>query len=506
MKDSEDQTPATTSTKATAPSVPHVIYEAKRSEGTGEASAAALVASSTVPTTVYSQEVMDSVIVDTIAPNESLWRAFAKPSAKADFIKAAIDPTRSMVKSMLSVVAAGQWPTLDACIPPGSILDDVDRMFFTGTDIPRELPFFTVLHYISAMLLQQDVQIEVEGRTTRPDFWTIALAPSGAGKTFTQNIIQEIFGHGVKQFPEAASAAKFVECLRDNNHSLWLRDEFAQYLGAVETQSHMAQVKDFLLRTYDNNDIAHRTKEEDVVVEGPALTIFGTTPFATIKKYLSAESLVDGFAQRFAFVVAERDGRRVKPIYQTKAHLPEIQAKWAANLATQFHKVYHVDDVGIAAYEEAFYMIVDRSGSESIDESFSRRIMWRSMKYALIYHVITGKTDDVLHAEDLTYAARLAALNLRDLRRLMDQYDMPAFSDMSGKVKAFIKRRAAEGKKTSKRDVVAGVRGVGNAAAAQEMLEFLAADASLAPHIELASARTAKAAASTDEDGSHSSP
>lgn len=501
MKDSENPNTSTPTTHALE--LPEDV-EFKTPTGDGRAALERMASTATVPTTVYSQEMMDSIIVDTIAPNETLWRAFAKPSAKADFIKAAIDPTRSMVKSMLSVVAAGQWPTLDACIPPGSILEDVDRMFFSGTDIPRELPFFTVLHYISAMLLQQDVQIEVEGRTTRPDFWTIALAPSGAGKTFTQNIIQEIFGNGVKQFPEAASAAKFVECLRDNNHSLWLRDEFAQYLGAVETQSHMAQVKDFLLRTYDNNDIAHRTKEEDVVVEDPALTIFGTTPFATIKKYLSAESLVDGFAQRFAFVVAERDGRRVKPIYQTKAHLPEIQEKWAKNLATQFHKVYHVDEVGIAAYEEAFYMIVDRSGSESIDESFSRRIMWRSMKYALIYHVITGKTDDVLHAEDLTYAARLAALNLRDLRRLMDQYDMPAFSDLSGKVKAFITRRAAEGKATSKRDLVAGVRGVGNAAAAQEMLEFLAEDPNLAIHIELTSTRTAKAV--TKADAGRSSP
>jgi Protein of unknown function (DUF3987) len=496
MKESENQTQSTTPVEAPASPVPTVIYEMKQPADTAQAmDAAVLTAASKVPTTVYSQEHIENYIVDSIAPNEELWRAFAKPSNKAKFIQAAIDPTRSMVKSMLSVVAGGKWPTLDACIPPGTILDDVDRMFYEGTDIPRELPFFTVLHYLSAMLLQQDVQIEVEGRTTRPDFWTIALAPSGAGKTFTQNVIEEIFGKGVQQFPEAASAAKFVECLRDNNHSLWLRDEFAQYLRSVETQSHMAQVKDFLLRTYDNNTIEHRTKEEDVIVADPALTIFGTTPLATIKNYLSAESLVDGFAQRFAFVVAERDGRKVKPIYQTKARLPAIQQKWAANLATQFHKVYHVDDVGIAAYEEAFYMIVDRSGSESIDESFSRRIMWRSMKYALIYHVITGKTDDVLHAEDLTYAARLAALNLRDLRRLMDQYDMPAFNDISQKAKAFIERRAATGTKTSKRDLVAGVRGVGKAAEAQEMLEFLAEDPTLAPHIELTSTRTAKAAA-----------
>lgn len=491
MKNSENPTNPTPATKATQ-LLPEGV-EFKTPTGDGRAAVEHMAAMATVPMHVYPQEQIDNFIVDTIADNEKLWRAFAKPSTEAKFVKAAIDPTRAMVKSMLSVVAGGKWPTLDACIPPGSILDDVDRMFYDGTDIPRELPFFTVLHYIAAMLLQQDVQIEVEGRKALPDIWTIALAPSGAGKTFTQNIIQEIFGNGVQQFPEAASAAKFVECLRDNNHSLWLRDEFAQYLGSIEKQTHMAQVKDFLLRTYDNNDIEHRTKEEDVIVVNPALTIFGTTPFATIKNYLTGESLVDGFAQRFAFVVAERDSRKVKPIYRTKDRLPEIQEKWAKNLATQFHKVYRVDDVGIAAYEEAFYMIVDRSGSESIDESFSRRIMWRSLKYALIYHIITGKTDDVLHAEDLTYAARLAALNLRDLRKLLDQYDMPAFNDLSQKARAFVERRAANGLKTSKRDLVAGVRGVGKATDAQEMLEYLADDPALAPHIELKTVKAPKA-------------
>ncbi len=490
MKDLENPNTNPTTTQSTL-TLPEGV-EIKTPMGDGRVALERMAATATVPTHVFTQDQIDNFVVDALAPNERLWRAFAKPSTEAKFVQAAIDPTRAMVKSMLSVVAGGKWPTLDACIPPGSILDDVDRMFYEGTDIPRELPFFTVLHYIAAMLLQKDVVIEVEGRTALPDIWTIALAPSGAGKTFTQNVIEEIFGKGVRQFPEAASAAKFVECLRDNNHSLWLRDEFAQYLGSVESQTHMAQVKDFLLRTYDNNDIEHRTKEEDVIVENPALTIFGTTPLATIKNYLSGESLVDGFAQRFAFVVAERDGRKVKPIYRTKSRLPEIQEKWAKNLATDFHKVYRVDDVGIAAYEEAFYMIVDRSGSESIDESFSRRIMWRSLKYALIYHVITGKTDDVLHAEDLTYAARLAALNLRDLRKLLDQYDMPAFNDISQKARAFIERRASNGLKTSKRDLVAGVRGVGKATDAQEMLEFLSDDPTLAPHIELKTVKAAK--------------
>lgn len=193
-----------------------------------------------------------------------------------------------MVRNVLSVVANGQWPTLNECIPPGSVLDLIDSAFYKQTDIPRELPFFTVLHYLSAMLLQQGVEIEFAGQRVLPDFWTIALAPSGAGKTFTQSIIAKALGGTVRLFPESASAAMFVESLASNNKGLWLRDEFAQYLNQVNTQSHMAQVKDYLLRAYDYTTIEHRTKKETFVIEKPALTIFGTTPLATIKNYLTA--------------------------------------------------------------------------------------------------------------------------------------------------------------------------------------------------------------------------
>ncbi len=433
------------------------------------------------------QGIINQFIIDKMAPHEKMWRAFCRPSSTPLFVSAAVAPTREMVRNVLGVVAAGKWPTLSECIPPGSVLELIDSAFYKRTDIPRELPFFTVLHYLSALLLQQGVEIDVNGKRTLPDFWTIALAPSGAGKTFTQSTIADALGGVVKLFPESASAAMFVETLASNNRGLWLRDEFAQYLNMVNTQTHMAQVKDFLLRAYDYTTIEHRIKKESFVIEKPALTIFGTTPLATIKNYLTAESLVDGFAQRFAFVVAEKDERPPVSFYDLSAEMPGIQAAWLASAGAAFHKVYRVDSVGLAAYDEAFKLILQRSGSVGIEESFSRRIMWRSMKYAVLYHILLGKTDDVLHAEDMTYAARLAALNLRDLRRLLDQYEVSQFADLSGKAASWIRRAHGEkGKKINRSALIAGVRGVGNSRNAQDLLEYLAdSDAELAKMIDL---------------------
>lgn len=75
----------------------------------------------------------------------------------------------------------------------------------------------------------------------------------------------------------------------------------------------------------------------------------------------------------------------------------------------------------------------------------------------------------------MVYAARLAALNLRDLRRLLDQYEVSQFVDLSDKAANWIRRAHQDKGKTINRGApIAGVRGVGNSRNAQDLLEYLA--------------------------------
>lgn len=395
------------------------------------------------------------------------------------------------IRAAMSAMVAGDWPILDDCIPKNSILHLIDETFVQTTDIPRELPVFAAIHYVSALLLQKDVVISVVGEEWRPDVWTICMAESGSGKSFAASKIGKALGGAVDLFPDSSSAAKFVEDLREHNHGLWMRDEFAQFLKSLNADS-MADTKDYLLRCYDGSKIVRSTKTETVEVENPALTIFGSTVFQTIKDYLTKEMLVDGFAQRFAFVVAERDPeRKLRSLYTFTERAPEISEMWQQIVARGLHSKYRVDRIGETAFEEAFQILLKRSDSTDVGLSFMKRISHRGMKYALIYHVLLGKESDVLDTEDFGFAAKLCALNLRDLRKVLDLYVKP---EPGGKatprdpleaVVSQLKRIQAEGGKAVipswLQSNTSPLKKLSAEAIRKLMLQAVAADPSLAP-------------------------
>jgi len=395
------------------------------------------------------------------------------------------------IRAAMSAMVAGDWPTLDDCIPKDSILHLIDETFVQTTDIPRELPVFAAIHYVSALLLQRNVVISVVGEEWRPDIWTICMAESGSGKSFASSKIGKALGGAVDLFPDSSSAAKFVEDLRDHNRGLWMRDEFAQFLKSLSSDS-MADTKDYLLRCYDGSTIVRSTKAETIEVQDPALTIFGSTVFQTIKDYLTKEMLVDGFAQRFAFVVAERDPeRKLRSLHHFTERAPEISEMWQQIVARGLHSKYRVDRIGETAFEEAFQILLKRSDSTDVGLSFIKRISHRGMKYALIYHVLLGKESDLLDAEDFGFAAKLCALNLRDLRKVLDLYVKPvagekgAARDPLGAVVEELKKIQAQGGKAAVPSLLKSnsrpLRTLSSDEIRELMLKAVAADPSLAP-------------------------
>ena len=143
--------------------------------------------------------------------------------------------------------------------------------------------------------------------------------------------------------------------------------------------------------------------------------------------------MTDGFAQRFAYIVADREpDRKLRGIYKVKRKLQTVAEKWDETQNSQLHFLYHVSPVSEAAFEESFQILISRSGSTKVPISFVRRINFRAVKYALIYHVLLGKSTDYLDEEDFAYAAKLCAINLRDARKVLDLYEKPAPS--SGEV------------------------------------------------------------------------
>lgn len=370
------------------------------------------------------QSVYNDVVVELVAPHEAMWRKHAFPTSRPKFIEARSRQGEELAEELLSFVHTKEWPTLEDCIPKGTILDAVDRYFVEFTDIPRELPFFTVLHYLSTLMLQQGVHILRPDQTIiLPDPWTLLLASSGGGKSMTQNAISKALGGPVKRFPEFASAAKFMENLAAHNNSLYLRDEFAQLLRGVRVDPKMEGLRDYLLQAYNNEPLSRPIKGSTISVQQPAISILGFTATKTITTAITGDMLDDGFAQRFGYCFAEREpGRKRIADYDWSGLAAGVQPLWQKITQTPFHKVYHLDEVGRAVYQKAFELLADRADEIGMDESYTRRVLWRAYKYALLYHVLNGKTDADLHADDVAFGARLCAINIRDSARLLGMF------------------------------------------------------------------------------------
>ncbi len=340
-------------------------------------------------------------------------------------VAAASAKARAEVEAALAAVSAGGWPTLDDCIPPGSLLQELDEAFIDTSDIPREIPLFAALHYISALMSQQEACLRTMGGRKRLDLWTIVLAPSGAGKSYALNEIRKAFGDGIDIFPKPDSERHFVESLAEHNMGLFPIDEFAQFVGEMGKGGRLAKVRDYLLKCGEGGVVEYNTMATQLRIENPGLTIFGATVVDTFKKYFGADSIKDGLAQRMAFVFAERDPARPKLAdysFENERSGP-IGKSWRALLASvDPSRTCFMPRPAAAAYQRAFEILLARAEQVDVDEGYSRRLAARGQKYAMVYHFLLGKASLVIDAEDLGYGMRVAALHLKDTRRLLDLF------------------------------------------------------------------------------------
>lgn len=368
--------------------------------------------------------------------------------------------------------------------PPGSLLEKVVKNFHAHTDIPLEIPFFISLSVISSVLLNRQVRLTFEGVSVRPDLWTVILADSGAGKTVSEQTISRAISRSSKRdlvpekMPECASAAAFITEMQYKNNSIWIRDEFAQFLKALETQTYLAELKDYLLRIYDGHKIERQTKREHIVVENPALVIIGLCPPDAFHKYVTPESMIDGFAQRFNYVLAEPDPERdARKNPRKYAWYPlgkieeEIREAWDRMWSAPIYPEYQVISDGFEAYKSSFELIMN---AEDLPMSFHRRIMYRVLKYALIYHVLLEREGDKIDEKDIGWGTRVSVLHVKDVAKIITKHNTSELQELLHKVEALKKRiMDREGRDITPRDVVMGISAVKRAYEAKALLSLL---------------------------------
>jgi hypothetical protein len=366
------------------------------------------------------------------------------------------------------------WRGLIA-LPPSTLLEDIVAEFDKKSNIPLELPFFTFFHYLAALLLQKSVTLHVNDITIRPDIWTVLLAESGAGKTFTNKQLQ----FGIPDLRNLsfdiggiASTAKFIDMLQDNNNKMLFRDEFAEMYKQINNAAGpMSEMKDTMLRLYNNDDIIRMTKKEEISIINAAVVFFAVTVKEILSRELTADDLINGFAQRFSFLIAPKDPKKDFINYPLwEINTKGWQEKWEDLVRSIKYTTYCADSDAIDAFKTSFTLLVNRN----IDESFYRRQLWKANKYALIYHILLGRgNDQKIKSDCYGWAARLVGMLLYDCMQLLQEHGLSDIETKIRKVEKLRERLAAKKQEITLRSIVQNIRDIKTIAEAKAILDLI---------------------------------
>lgn len=190
--------------------------------------------------------------------------------------------------------------------------------------------------------------------------------------------------------PESNGPAQFVADLADaEGRCYWDIEEWGPWLSQVlNPRSPLADMERVLLMAYDHQTISRRSKESKIEVNNPAIVITGSTPLRTLGDALPLSALLSGLAQRFCYAVAHPD--KCRPLSSVPwFHEDRVQAACAEAAdqiaATPILPEYYVTDEAAETYDKEFSELVGVSGE--LDESFVRRISYRSLTYCVLPRV-----------------------------------------------------------------------------------------------------------------------
>lgn len=350
----------------------------------------------------------------------------------------------------------------DSVVPPGTPLFDLLEAFKRHTDLPLSLSMHSFFFYLSTWLLDCGTTVYCEGQTLTPELWTIVLAPSGCGKTYSLDRIQP-YAPTQATIKGIKSGAAFFDALHSNEQqgrvNAMLVDEVGQLIQQIEQKgSPLADLKGYLLDAYGGGSITHTTiKGGERIVNDTTMTFLGLNVDETMWGILSPASFLDGFCQRFAFVIAERDSERHFtdfPRYNNEQIEVVVANAWTTLTATQPLSQYKYSPEAIAEYDRKFRefgMDIERDGVVNV--SFFRRLLQRAHKLALLYHIILGKAAIAeIDVVDVAWAMRLTEWHLRDISKAILAKSGKAGAILRD-VQALASKQAANGSKLTARDI-----------------------------------------------------
>lgn len=186
---------------------------------------------------------------------------------------------------------------------------------------------------------------------------------------------------------------------------------------------------------------------------------------------------MDGFAQRFNFIVADADPSRPAeqfPLYDLRSHQDEMRRAWTGVVNIPLHPIYRTGDGAVGVFKSAFKEL--RPADGALPLSFFRRLMFSAVRYAAVYHVLLGEHGDELTATDMAWAARMVELHLEDASRLLDDYGLGDLERILRRVEEVKKQIEAAGRQCKPRDLARKISSIKTAEQARSLLALVNED------------------------------
>ena len=208
---------------------------------------------------------------------------------------------------------------------PGFIGEVVAHMLATAR---RRQPVLSLAAAVSLMAAL--VGRKVRDRSgTRPNLYTLGLAPSGSGKDHPRQVCKAILTEaGCSDLigPEGiASAQALARAVHDHPSCLALMDEFGKVLSLIAGASKspfLAAIPSLLLKLYSSSGGIWKAdtradRDNDFEVNQPCLTIYGTSVAESVLTSLTADSITDGLLGRFLLLEGEKGLPRLQRVTET---------------------------------------------------------------------------------------------------------------------------------------------------------------------------------------------
>ncbi|MBI6630889.1 DUF3987 domain-containing protein [Pontibaca salina] len=375
---------------------------------------------------------------------------------------------QSTVIAMLSIKERPDVLSIDHLVPKGSFIERL-LGFFKESDISYALPLWQLIMLSASILTQGGATLSIPGmKEKRPILWTIVLAPSGSSKTLATDTVTDILSDdgeesNIAMFPNGGTDAQWIIDLDENNGTYVLQDEVGQWIEKVLKDATYARIKPWMLDSYSHKPISNRLKSENqkLTIEDPHFTFMGLSVRETWKDNVNAASMLDGFCQRFNYVMAPpREDTDMfdhflyfvgENVGKQKAELFEI---WnALRHQPEAMGVYQIDKDVMPYLDNWWSSLRAQWGSGALPASFIRRTGFSVLSYLVILQFLLGRSRRPIDIETAELATKYAEFHMECALTMMREYGDKTSGQIQ-KVAALRTEMQAKGNpKVSARDI-----------------------------------------------------